>query len=79
MRIADDKLSPNFRVLSISAISAATDIRRWVAISRSADINSGSNDILVWCPDKDTDIFVMLYRPARQTIHYCFVRVIIST
>ena len=44
-------------MLSNSDIMDAMDTPRFVAIFFSISINSGSSVILVWCPDKDTEIF----------------------
>ena len=55
--MADDKFVFAFLLLSISLIIAATDMPRAVAMRFNTSMNSGSRVILVWCPDKDTDIF----------------------
>jgi len=55
-RIADDRFRAP-RWLSISDIIDATERPRRAAISRRVSINSASSEMLVWCPDKDTDIF----------------------
>lgn len=70
-RNADDRFRLS-RVLSISQIIVATETQRCNAISCNADINSGSNEILVRCPDKDTDnlfIFFTFQPPNNLLLH----------
>lgn len=58
--MADDKLRPA-RVASISPIMVAMAHPRFAAIVFNASINSGSSDMLVRWPDKETDIFFILH------------------
>jgi len=59
-RTADERLESEFRFLSMSSIIDATDTLSCLAIWLSAAMKSSSNEILVWCPDKDTDNFFIL-------------------
>ena len=68
-RIADDRLELSVRDLSISHIIDAIDVLLSLAIRCNSAINSGSSDMLVWCPDKDTDIFfIIFYHPLNNQI-----------
>lgn len=49
------------RVASISLIIVATGLPARCANACNASINSGSSVMLVWWPDKDTEIFFMIY------------------
>jgi hypothetical protein len=60
IRISEERLEPGSRDSSICFIIAAIDVLLSVANFCRMSKNSGSIDILVWCPDKDTDIFRIL-------------------
>lgn len=57
--MAEDKFSFGFLVASISDIIDAIDVFLFCAIRCNSAKNSCSSEMLVWCPDKDTDIFFM--------------------
>ena len=66
-RIADDRFLV-LRFASISAMIDATDVFFIFAIRCNSVINSGSSEMLVWCPDKDTDIFFIICHPSNNHI-----------
>ena len=61
IRVSEERLVSGFRDSSILLIIAATEVLRWVAIFCNTSKNSFSSEILVWWPDKDTDIFFIFY------------------
>lgn len=69
--MADDRLVLGFRFASMLAIMDATDLFVFFAMLRNASINSGSSDMLVWCPDKDTDIFFIF-----KTFHQLNIQIL---
>lgn len=73
--MAADKFVSGVRLSSICSIIDATDLFCICAKSCNASINSGSSDILVWWPDKDTDIFFIIFspqpgNPIMRAMHY---------
>lgn len=56
-RIADERFVFGARFSSMVDIIDAIDVLRICAMCFNSAINSGSSEILVWCPDKDTDSF----------------------
>jgi hypothetical protein len=58
-RIAAERLESGARPSSICFTIAAIDKLSAAAIFFNVLINSDSSEILVWCPDKDTDNLVI--------------------
>ena len=60
IRISEERLESDFLDSSIDFIIDATEVFFSLAIFCNTSKNSGSKEMLVWCPDKDTDIFRIL-------------------
>lgn len=60
-RTADDRLVSVARDESISFIMVAIGLPMRFAKVCNASMNSGSRVMLVWWPDKDTDIFFIMF------------------
>lgn len=77
MRTADERFVPMPRFSSISSMIFATGFFISLAISCSAMMNSSSSEMLVWCPDKDTDNFFILDFSPSKTFIYCAIDIFV--